>query len=106
MNKNLFIYRIKVLKIIALHTQSQETLHKVTDHGDMIDRVTGSILSVNFRVTDRIDPVTQLQSAVIDHITHWIGDFMQSFQHLLPYCRTHLNSTNVWIALIVVRVAC
>ena len=87
--------------MIVLHTQSQETLNKVTDHGDMIDRVTQL-----YRVTNRIDPVTQLQSAVIDHITHWIGDFIQSFQHLLPYCRTQLNSTNVWIALIVVRVAC
>ena len=67
MNKNLFIDRIKVLKIIALHTQSQETLHKVTDHGDMIDRVTGSILSVTLKLSDAINHVTV------------ISDFMQSF---------------------------
>ena len=40
MNKNLFIDRFEVLKNDCFTYTIKETLHKVTDHGDMIDRVT------------------------------------------------------------------
>ena len=93
---------LKFKKMIVLHTHYS---HRKLCRKSLIT-VTWLFASLNFKVTDRIDPVTQLKSAVIDHITHWIVDFMQSFQRLLPYCRTQLNFTNVGNALIVVRFAC
>ena len=70
--------------MIVLHTQSQETLHKVTDHGDMIDRVTqlqsdaqlqsDVIDPVTLKLGDMIHHVTQLQSDRTDHVTQLLGD--------------------------------
>ena len=49
--------------------QSHKTLHKVNDHGDVMDHVAQLQSDVIDPVTLKIDNITQLQSDRISHVT-------------------------------------